>query len=286
MKPFMGIDFTYDKTNDDTNGDELLMDVPDPECVTPYLEACTKAYDTTKRAKLPAFFQGLQWLSGVAGLIFSAAIVKAMLDFNTWNLPLLLQTNLVLFWVTGISLALWCILKLTGYLKEKIVMGKKENIGLFGSLESLADNIYESMGVPEDAPEVDILSFHYTAKAGKIKVHDNGTQYALYRNLIFKVHTDGRFLYLTNTEGQYAISLSGIRKIHTIRKGIEVTGWNKDIQPSQGRYKPYKITINNFDCAHFKTYHILEVMEEDTLWGIYFPCYELPVMEDLTGIKA
>ena len=30
----------------------------------------------------------------------------------------------------------------------------------------------------------------------------------------------------------------------------------------------------------------LELEHEGETWGIYFPCYELPVFEELTGLKA
>jgi hypothetical protein len=35
-----------------------------------------------------------------------------------------------------------------------------------------------------------------------------------------------------------------------------------------------------------KEYHVLELEQNGEEWGIWFPPYELPAMEALTGLKA
>ena len=46
------------------------------------------------------------------------------------------------------------------------------------------------------------------------------------------------------------------------------------------------MTVNNMGNVFFKPYYILEIEHNDEIFGIYFPCYELPIFEKLTGLTA
>ena len=91
-----------------------------------------------------------------------------------------------------------------------------------------------------------------------------------YLNPVFKIFSDTNCLYIANLEGKYAFPLSSLVSIHTVKKRIRIAGWNKEIGFKQGVYKQYK----------------LEVYHDGVSLGIYIPCYELPIFEELTGLKA
>ena len=40
------------------------------------------------------------------------------------------------------------------------------------------------------------------------------------------------------------------------------------------------------DNVLFDTYHILEIEKDGEIYGLYFPCYELSAIEELTGLSA
>ena len=77
-----------------------------------------------------------------------------------------------------------------------------------------------------------------------------------------------------------------IKAIKSIKKTIRIMEWNKDEEFNKGLYKQYKLSEDNYGCIICKSYHILEFEHNNDLWGIYIPCYELPVIEDITGLKA
>ena len=93
-------------------------------------------------------------------------------------------------------------------------------------------------------------------------------------------------LCLTDLESRFEFPLAELRRIRTVRKKISIPTWNKETAPDEDIYKPYKLSVDGYECIHFKPYHILELEHEGETWGIYFPCYELPVFEELTGLKA
>ena len=99
-------------------------------------------------------------------------------------------------------------------------------------------------------------------------------QIAPYINPVFYIFTDSENLYLANLEGKYAIPLSQIKAIKSIKKTIRIMEWNKDEEFNKGIYKQYKLSEDNYGCIICKSYHILEFEHDNDLWGIYFPCYE------------
>ena len=62
--------------------------------------------------------------------------------------------------------------------------------------------------------------------------------------------------------------------------------WHKEEPYDKGIYKPYHMSIDKFGCLNCNSYYILEVVHNTETYGIYIPCYELPVFEELPGLRA
>jgi len=149
-------------------------------------------------------------------------------------------------------------------------------------LDGVAHAVYSELAVPDDAKDIDILSFFYKIKDGEIKVQEKGMQVFQYFNPEFKIFSDENNLYLANLEGKYAFPLSSIVKIHSVKKHIRIAGWNKDEKYNKGIYEQFKLTTDNYGCIHCKQYYILEINHQGESCGIYFPGYELPTLEECT----
>lgn len=277
MKPFLGIDLTLNKKNDQFNGNEFLVQKPS-SALSESLEASTdKAEKTIEKAKLPLPLRIVQFISGIAALILASGILKADVSLaeGYHNAP-------GLFWAAGICAVLWLILWLCSNHKAKSVLDTDESTQTFSHLDGVASAVYAELAVPDDAKNIDILSFFYKIKDGEIKVREKGMQVFQYFNPEFKIFTDEENLYLANLEGKYAFPLSSIVKIHTVKKHIRIAGWNKDEEFNKGMYKQYKLTTDNYGCVHCKQYHVLEINHQGESYGIYFPSYELPTLEECT----
>ena len=109
---------------------------------------------------------------------------------------------------------------------------------------------------------------------------------ATHFNPEFRIFTDAENLYLVNLDGKYAFPLSSIKSFRTVKKHIRIVGWNKDESFKKGIYKQYKLTSDSYGNVHCKCYHILEVVHQNEAYGIYIPCYDLPIVEECTGLKA
>lgn len=281
MKPFLGIDLTADKKNEQINGSEFLIQKTSTP-LTDALETCTeKAEATIERSKLPLPIRVIGGICGIAALLVAAGIVKAGVSLAAGY-----QNAPWLYWAVGICAVVWLFLWLWDRKKSKTVLETEESTQTLSNLEGTANAVYAELGVPADAKDVDILFFFYKIKDGQIKVHEKAMQLSQYFNPEFKIYTDTDYLYLANLEGKYAIPRSSMTGIRTVKKHIRILQWNKEENLSKGIYKQYKLTEDQYGCVHCKCYHILEINAHDETYGIYIPCYELPVFEELTGLKV
>ena len=275
MKPFLGIDLTTNRKNDQFNGAEFLAQTPSVALANMLEDSSEKAEKTIETAKLPLLFRIIQFVCGFAALMITAGILKADVSLAEGY-----HTAPWLYWIAGICAIVWLVLWLLSKQKAKTVLDAEESEQTFSHLEGTADAIYKELSVPDDAKDVDILSFFYKIKNGEMKPVEKA--FATHFNPEFKIFTDEENLYLANLEGKYAFPLSSIVKIHTVNKHIRIVGWNKEEKFNKGIYKQYKLTEDNYGSIHCKQYHILEINHQGESYGIYFPCYELATLKEYT----
>ena len=287
MKPFWGIDLTHDKKNEQPNGKEFLIARPSSDRVRTVLSLSKQADNAIdRRSKFPLVIRILHWFCGVIGVCAAIDVLDALTEEGRVSFSEAYQNIPWLFWLAGGCLSVWLIFKILSVKKEKRVLECDELKHTLSSIDSFCNAIYSELSVPADAQTVDLLSFFYKSKNSDIKVIEKGFQVVPYFNLAFKIFADSENLYLMNLDGKYSFPLSSLQAIRFVNKKIGASQWNKEEAPNKGIYKHYKITRGNYGCIHFKPYYILELDHNGETWGIYFPCYELPVFEALTGMKA
>ena len=286
MKPFLGIDITTNKKNEEFNGDSFLVQKPSLALAQSLERSQKSAEDTIEKSKLPLPIRIGQWICGLLGAVIVLGIVKGTVSEDGVSIVQAYKNAPWLFWLAGILLAVWGLLKLISIKKEKAVLETDESTQVIDHLDRNCDAIFSELSVPSDAREVDVLSFFYRVKGDDIKVSEKGLQIAPYMNPVFSVFADSENLYLANLEGKYAFPLSSIKEIKTIKKSIRIISWNKDEPCNKGIYKEYKLSEDDYGCVLCKKYHIMQVEQNGEMWGVYIPCYELPIFEELTGLKA
>ena len=283
MKPFAGIDLTLDKKNTKIAGNAFLCATPSPAMAQTLSQASQKVEVATQAAKLPLALRIIQMICCFLGFTFAIGLFKGLGDVTIeeayGNAPWI-------FWGGGAFLLIWGILTLMAKQKEKKVLSGEESSRAFSNLESISRSVYTELGVTEATQQVDVLGFYCKCKDSKIKLCTQGTQTAPYLNFDFYAFSDAENLYLVNLDGKYAIPIRAIKQIHTIKKSASFTGWNKKQLYDEGIYAQYKLTTDKYNRIHSKYFHILEFAHDDQSWGIYFPCYELPTFEKLTGLQA
>jgi hypothetical protein len=290
MKPFWGIDLTEDWKNEETDGFGFLVAEPSPALVRE-LEAledrATALSEQIEQAGFPLPLRLVQWLCGVLGgtsiLILLVIVVGQRERISVAEVY---QAVPWLFWVTGVGLVIWLILKYLSLRREKEALDGEETDDFDAKGAEITNRIYDDLGVPAWAQTVDLLSFTYKQKNGVKKPVERIADFTPYQCVAVRFFYDQENLYIASAEGKFAFPRSALRRISTVKKNIGVLGWNKEEDFDAARYKPYKLYMDNLGLTRIRTYHILELEAAGEQWGIYFPNYELPVVEVATGLRA
>lgn len=278
IKPVFGTDITTDWRNDWSNSDEFIARKVRPETELLLENANKASISIEKKSVLPWYALVLKFLMGAAALFGLFGFIDIGLDngfgeFSQKNLPWLL-----LFIAGG---ALWLALFIYGRLRGKKVSASNEAAEADAEEKRAFSAAREELGVPDDAEAVDIFLLSYKHKNGKLKIDGdpfwlNGEVYA---------YRDGDALMLWGGEKVWAFPIENMNGIKTVRAFKTALCWNKKEKHKEGRFAQYKLVPNNYGLR-MKFYHILELEHGGERYGLYFPCWEKPVFERLTGLNA
>lgn len=286
MKPFLSVDLTYDKENEEYNGQEFVVQRPNSALSQALEKTSDEAIDMLlNKTKLPLIVRIIYWTFGVIGFTALMGLIKILMQGETSIAETYALAPWIFFCIAG-CLIIWLIGFVAAHKKEKLVLESDENKNLDANLEDISNNILAELSVPKDSPEIDILSFTYKTKNGENKPCAKGLKDSPFDSYAYRVFCDEQKLYLANFEEKYAFNISCFKAIRTVKKKFSIPVWNKDVEPNDALYKQYKIKIGEYGEVLLNAYHILEFEHNGELWGIYFPNYELPTVENLTGLKA
>ncbi len=286
MKPFLGIDITVNKKNEQMNGEEFIIERPNVSLRQSLESSLIDANATMKKSKLPLPIQIGQWICGTVGFIIAVGILKALTGNDSVSFAEAYQNAAWLFWLGGACLLTWIFLKFLSIRKGKNVLETEESSQVFDKLTKTGESVFSDLNVPKNSKEIDILSFYYKVKNDNIKVCEKGIQITPYFNPIFHIFADSENIYLANFEAKYAIPRSAIKSIRIIKKTIRISDWNKEVAYNDAIYAKYKLAVDNLGCILCKSYNILEFEHQNEKWGIYFPCYELPTVTELLDLTS
>ena len=279
MKPLFCIDVTESKHSESYNGECFIAAKPCEENLAALEKMRNNLDETVQKSKLPLWLTILKYVTGAAaGIIIGSTIsAGAEIGFSTayHNAPWLT-------WLGGVSLVVFAALFLLGRRLEKTVSEDDATQQLLHSADTLAECINEELEVPADAATADILFFRYKVKDGEIHPKTD----LPYINTEFRIFLRNNCLCLADSETRYDLPMQAFSAIRTVKKRITLLQWNKEEPIKSPQYKPYKLAEANLGWILCRYYHILEFKHEDELYGLYFPCYELPLLERLTGLHA
>ena len=300
MKPFLCVDLTNNKKNQEENGKEFIVKTISAATSQTMEKVAEEVAKVNKKKGLPLPLTIIQLLCAVFGFaIFRGLLTSDVTMSEAYsNAP-------GIFWFAGGAWACFALLFLYGRHRKKKTSESEENIIAECRADSICQTANMELGVPSNAVDVDIITFAYKSKKGKPIPRTKGAansiskdsfsfraffgvyaqaQY-IYENFSYKVFTENGNLCIADTENKYCIPANEIKGIHTVNTRIVVPMWNKSLSYNEGMYKQFKISCND-NGINFKPYHILELEHNGQQWGIYFPCYELPFFEYITGMKA
>ena len=281
MKAFFGIEITENPQNNRSNSYDFLSRQPSPAHLSALHSAEAAMDGFQKKARLPLVFLVIYYIVYFGAVSVTVGLIRGLssagFDKAFTNAPWV-------FYLCGIFLVLWGVMTLWKNRRSKQVTSGEDYQATARRAEIAAAACFTSMGVPENAPKMDVLSCRYSVKNGKIKIVSTGaTQYT---NPEMRVFTEEGALCLADTEHCCIIPLAEIRCLRKINKAMMIPGWNKDLGPREGRYKAYKMAVDKYNRINSKPYYVLEIRHNGEDYALHFPCYELPVVEAFTKLPV
>ena len=238
------------------------------------------------KATLPNWVSILQMMvisfSCMILIAILADIVELIQEGRDWLDFLDANKELLLLCVCGII----SFVGITFYAKNKMttVLQSEE----FQLLQKQDKDLYaewlESMKVPADAVVMDVLSEVY--KLNKRGEEKAAFSFCKYFNLQYHVFKEEDTLCFANYEMVCGVPLNGLQRIVKCNGKAAFSIWNKEEGHNQGKYKAYKISVNQLDTYYVKPYYALQFTAEGEEYQILFPPYELDSMRALTGLEV
>lgn len=279
MIPLWGVNITQNKKNEIANGRELVVATTAKPIDVEQVR--DRARDLEAKASLPKLWGIVQWICGLATMVMAGAVISGSAKIG---IAQAYKNAPAIFWMLGGFAAVFVALKIWGAARNRSVIKSGEIEQLDAEVHEVVGAAYEELGVPEDAVCLDAFVFRYKEKGGKISVCSSG--FFDFLNVETRVFIKDGALCLADTESVYALPLESLRRIQTVKKTALFHGWNKELPPTDKSFKPYRVAINQYESITCKPYYILEAEIGSETWGLYFPGYELPVVEGLTGLRA
>ncbi len=278
MNIYLSSDITGGKKSAELHARELVVRSV-PEAHAHALEQAEDRSDAAEnRGKLPLGLRIVQYVAAFCTLIPVIGVLRseASLEQAYHNAPWL-------FYILAVAAPIWGVLALWAWLKKRKNDAKEETIAAGSRLNSLHETSFALLGVPVDAPAVDVLMGRYKHKDGEVKIQ--GTSDNVMLNPQLRVFVQDGKLCLADINDRHEIDLSEITGIRTFKKQMRIMNWNKEQHFTADIYKPYKLVSNQYGI-YLKSYHGLTFRHGGEDWMLLFPPYELPVFERLTGKTA
>ena len=238
MKPIFCIDVSVDKNNEVMNGEEFITKTVTDESAQSLEEKREELNSVIEKTKLALPLRILEYACAIASVIVLSVFVEVALEsgfMKALNGAPLIPLCGIIF---GVG---WLAIFICARKKEKRVLREEQFEEEIESLDNNVECVYDELGVPKNADNVDVLMFAYKIKDGEIVPKMNGILPSVYFNADLKIFKTEGAICLADLEHVYSFSLSGLRSIKTVKEKITLDSWNKEEAHDEGRYEQSKM---------------------------------------------
>lgn len=281
MKPFYGIDRTTLKKNTFHEGDCFIAATVSDMTRQSYERALQSAAKELESTKLNPLLRGLKTVCSWITLIVFLSTIRALRNVTIAEA---FENAPFIFWLMGGCGIVWLVLTILTNRKAKTVMAGEDFNMSTRRLEGEIDRVFRELQVPDDAKQVDVVQLTYRWKNGTVKISTTGSETTPYTNVSLRVFRREDVLCLADLENRYELPISAMRRLKMVKKPLVIQGWNKEEKLNDPFYKPYKLTMDNYERVHTKSYGLLELNHDGVDWALWLPPYELNYISALTGL--
>jgi hypothetical protein len=279
MKNIFGYNMTNDKHNTTPDGQIFFGTSLPLGLKNTFDKALEQMEDVEKKLELPLWLKIIKFVSGCLAALISLGIIKGLSDVS---LEQAYRNAPYLFYVTIIFFIIWFTLFLVDGDRRK----KGEKSDEYKQTQNYADSVIRSsrdaFNIPPNAENVDVLSFSYKIKNGKMVAVRNG--FVTYFNLCCTAYVRDGSLHLAFLEEEWIIPLHCVIGIKKTKKRISVPNWNKETPFNKGQYKQYNL-VSHDGLIYFKPFYNICIKWNEEDYELSIPPYELDIFSSLIGLE-
>lgn len=251
------------------DGERFVTERVDPAFKSEIDSSKKHIEDVKKKGRMPTkdvfIFGGL-------GMAFPLGLIWIYTHCDTFDPAVVLAEQPVAFIIALLGFLIESAFLLVSIAKNKKVNSSPELAEANARLASLDKNSEIMLGVPQEYEKVDVLSFEYVEKNGKVKIPD--TQSYRYLNNAMKLYKNGDMLCLADIERVYSLPIADVKKYVLKKRKALMSGWNKETAYNEGRYIKYRLSKNDNGSLNSK-YCAMRCADSFGEYEVFFPEYEL-----------
>lgn len=279
MKNVFGYPYVKDRESR-CDGERFITERVDAGFKQELDKAVGEVMEMEEKTGLPGWARLLSSICILGFVIVGAGVVR---NIGELSFAQMFRNAPALFIVGGVCVVVWLVLKII----ESVKFNKAAVSGVIDrmvdSTERLDKLSEELLGVPNDYKNVDVLSFVYTEKNGKVKIKED--LFYKHSNNEMKLFRNNDDLCLADIECVYSIPIADIKRYVLKKKKAEMDEWNKDTPFNKGEYKQYKIASNDYGTIACK-YYALQFADVFGEYEIFFPEYELEAFKAIVDVPV
>ena len=251
------------------DGERFVTERVDPAFKNEIDSSKQRVEEIKKKGRMPTWklFAGTVFAPVFAYLYLrimnATGSINIFAGFST--MPLATAASLVCLVISVGTLVIFCRM-------NKKMLASPELKEANARLASLDKNSEIMLGLPQEYEKVDVLSFEYVEKDGKVRIKD--TQSYRYLNNAMKLYKNGDMLCLADIERVYSFPIADIKKYVLKKRKTIISGWNKETPYNEGRYIQYRLSKNDSGSINSK-FCAMRCADSFGEYELFFPEYEL-----------
>lgn len=231
------------------------------------MDAMEEDLNPSKKIKILKSILG--WIAFITGIFLFC-------NLNLFSMKNLFVKELPLKICFLFCLILWISFNKMIITKSKKIVESQEYKKKIDRLNDIIFGIKKQLQIPEDAVQIDILTYPYKIENGKEKINILG-----YDNFPCYLYKKDGCLCIAGVEFRVSLPLENIDKVYKVNKKIPFTDWNKDKPYNDKEYKKYKIICNNIGIYFCKPYYVLRLKDSEEDYEMFIMPYDLDAYLDL-----
>ncbi|MGN1481518.1 hypothetical protein [Porcipelethomonas sp.] len=283
MKNLFGINITESKDNMEEDGSVFISRQVTPQQRDRLETFFHTGEELEKKSGLSLPLDILMTICGGLGTIILVSDLKILLDKDDITLAQAYHNAPYLFYIEGICWIIFFILWAVKKIKNRKVMESEEFSDFSDDMESIYNESVSQLEIPENAVEIDVLSFRYKIKNDKEKVVPSFN--FDYVNICKYVYAQDRYLCIADMYEVMMIPLESVKRIKKAKKRAMFPYWHKVEDYNSKKYKEYKITQNSQNI-YYANYYIIEIEDIIGEFELYIPNYDIEIFSALTNVQT